>query len=183
MKRILENGFFILSIPILIPYSFCAFLFFLIFFPVGFFENFVPFLVGSSYGVVIAYCYKIVPFLILITFPNLLKISKDEISLHRIYCSSEFYFFKNILIKRVLSILFIGAFIVFSYIFNAFEIPSILGSNIDKMPAVFVNDRLQEFGLNSLNMAYGSSLLYFFITLGFGLVFFLFYKIIKKVLF
>jgi len=179
----LNIWFLFLSIPILIPYSFCAFLMFLMFFPVGFFKDIMPFLVGTSYSIVIAYIYKIVPFLLLVTFPNLLKISKNEINLHKVYSSKSFHFFWYILIKRNFKVMFISLFVVFSYVFNAYEIPSILGSNIEKMPAIYVSELLGQYGINSTNYAYGSSLLYFLTTICFVPIFFLCYKIANKVLF
>ena len=159
----IKTWLFFLHIPILIPYSFCAFLMFMIFF---------PFLMGTSYIIVIAYTYKIVPFLLLISFSHLLKITKDEISLHKIYSDNSTHFFWNILIKRALKTIFIGLFVVFAYIFNAYEIPFILGSHIDKMPALYVYEKLGEFGLDSMKIAYASSLVYFLITLLFVLIFF-----------
>lgn len=176
----LKAWFLFVSIPILIPYSFCAFLMFLLFFPVGIIKDFMPFLVGTSYSVVIAYAYKIVPFFILISFPNLLKISQNEISLHKIYSSNSFNFFWSILMKRNLKVMFIGLFIVFSYVYNAYEIPSILGSNIDKMPAVYVSELLGEYGLNSVNYAYESSLVYFVVTLCFLPIFYFCYKVLQS---
>lgn len=179
-KQDLKIWFISISIPILIPYSFCAFLMFLMFFPVGLLKEFMPFLVGTTLGVVIAYTYKIVPFLILISFPNLLKISKNEINLHKIYSSKSFDFFWYILIKRNLSVMFIGLFVVFSYVFNAYEIPSILGSNIDKMPAVYVSEILNEYNPNALSIGYASSLLFFCATLLCINLFFLVYKFLKR---
>jgi len=175
-----KSWFFFICIPILIPYSFCAFLMFLMFFPVGFLKDFVPFLVGTSYSVVIAYTYKVIPFFILISFPNLLKISQNEINFHKIYSSNSFCFFWNILVKRNVSVLFIGGFIVLAYVFNAYEIPSVLGSNIDNMPAIFVNELLGQYGENSVNFAYASSLLYFVVTLGLAPFFFFSYKTIQR---
>ena len=178
-----KSWLFFLQIPILIPYSLCAFLFFLLFFPVGIAQEFIPFLVGTSYAVVIAYVYKIVPFFILVSFPNLLKITKDEIKLHKIYSDNTAQFFWKILIKRNLKVLFVAVFIVFAYIFNAYEIPSILGSNIDKMPSILVYEKLGEFNLNSLQIAYAHSLLYFAITLVFIPFFYFIYKIFQRIIF
>jgi putative spermidine/putrescine transport system permease protein len=179
----IKSWLFFLQIPILIPYSLCAFLFFLLFFPVGYSQEFMPFLVGTSYAVVIAYIYKIVPFFILVSFPTLLKITKDEINLHKIYSNSTAHFFWKILVKRNLEVLFVAIFIVFAYIFNAYEIPSILGSNIDKMPSVLVYEKLGEFSLNSLQIAYAHSVLYFIITLLFIPLFYIMYTFFKRVIF
>lgn len=179
-KKELKNWLFFLQIPLLIPYSFCAFLIFLMFFPSGFLQDFMPFLVGTTWAIVIAYVYKIVPFLLFISFPNLLKIKKDEIKLHKIYSNNSNHFFHKILLRRNLKILTIGIFIVFAYILNAYEIPSILGSNIDKMPAVLIYERLGEFSLDSMKISYASSLICFFISLCFIPLFFLVYKLIKK---
>lgn len=169
-----KKWIFFLHIPILVPYSFCAFLMFMIFF---------PHLMGTSYLIVIAYTYKIAPFLLLICFPNLLKITQDEINLHKIYSDNSSHYFWKILIKRNLKVISIGLFVVFAYIFNAYEIPFILGSNIDKMPALYVFEKLGEFGLDSVKIAYASSMIYFFITLLCALVFYITYKIIKKLVF
>lgn len=179
-KKELKNWLFFLQIPLLIPYSFCAFLLFLMFFPTGFLKDFMPFLVGTTWAIVIAYIYKIVPFLLFISFPNLLKIKKDEIRLHKIYSDNSNHFFYKILLRRNLKIMFVGIFIVFSYMLNAYEIPSILGSNIQKMPAVLVYERLGKFALDSIRIGYASSLICFFITLCFMPVFFFIYKLIRK---
>jgi len=179
----IKNYFFFLSIPLLIPYSFCALLFFMLFFPVGVFQDIFPFLVGTSTAVVIAYVYKIISFFLLVSFPNLMKISNEQINLHKMYSSNSFHFFWNIVIKRDLKLLYIAIFIVFAYILNAYEIPSILGSNTEKMPAVYVSELLGEFGINSLNIAYATSFVYFFVTLCFIPILFISYKISKKVFF
>lgn len=179
-KQDLKAWFLFTTFPVLIPYSFCAFLMFLMFFPVGYLKEFMPFLVGSTLSLVIAYAYKVVPFLILVSFPNLLKISKNEIKLHKIYSSKSFDFFWYILMRRNLKVIFIALFIVFSFVFNAYEIPSILGSNIDKMPAVYVNETLHTYSLNSINQAYASSMLFFGITLFFIPLFYLSYNTTKR---
>ena len=179
----IKKYFFFLSIPLLIPYSFCALLFFILFFPVGVFQDIFPFLVGTSTAVVIAYVYKIISFFLLVSFPNLLKIKNEQINLHKMYSENPFHFFWNIVVKRDLKFLYIAIFVVFAYILNAYEIPSILGSNRDKMPAVYVSELLGEFGVNSLNIAYATSFVYFLVTLCCIPIFLIFYKISKKVLF
>lgn len=179
-KKEIKNWLFFLQIPLLIPYSFCAFLIFLMFFPTGFLKDFMPFLVGTTWAVIIAYIYKIVPFLLFISFPTLLKIKNDEIKLHKIYSNNSSHFFFRIVLRRNLKIFFLGIFIVFTYMLNAYEIPSILGSNIDKMPAVLVYERLGEFSLDSVKIAYASSLICFFLSLCFIPIFILIYKLIKK---
>lgn len=179
----IKKFFFFLSIPLLIPYSFCALLLFMLFFPVGAYRDFFPFLVGTSTAVIIAYVYKTISFFLLVSFPNLLKISNDEINLHKIYSSNSFYFFWNILVRRNLKTLFVAIFVVFSYILNGYEIPSILGSSIDKVPALYVSELLGEFGVNSLNIAYATSFVYFAVTLCCIPIFFVCYIVTKKVLF
>jgi len=170
----IKNWLFFLHIPILIPYAFCAFLMFMIFFPR---------LIGTDHIVVITYTYKIVPFLILISFPTLLNITKDEINLHKINSNNTNHFFWNILIRRVYKTLFIGLFVVFAYVFNAYEIPFVLGSHIDKMPALFVNEKLGMFEMNSTRVAYASGLIYFLINTVFVFFFYIVYKVSKKAMF
>gem|GEM_PF-6315980 len=91
-------------------------------------------------------------------------------------------FFFKILLRRNLKVYIVGIFVVFSYIFNAYEIPYILGSNLHKMPAVLVYEQLSEFGEHSMQKAYFMSFAYFILVLFFLPLFFILYKILKKVL-
>lgn len=173
---------FIFQIPIFLPYAFCAMLFFLLFFPVGIFADIMPFLLGSSTAVVIAYTYKVSAFLLFISLPSFLHVKKDEIKFHMLYSDNLKKFFFKILLRRNLKVYIVGIFVVFSYIFNAYEIPYILGSNLHKMPAVLVYEQLSEFGEYSMQKAYFMSFAYFILVLFFLPLFFILYKILKKVL-
>jgi putative spermidine/putrescine transport system permease protein len=155
-------------------------LFFLLFFPSGIFSEFIPFLLGTSSGIIIAYSYKVSAFLLFISIPNLLHVKENEILLHRLYSDSLKSFFVKILLRRNLKIYILGSFIVFAYIFNAYEIPYILGSNIEKMPSVFVYEQLSEFGMESVQKAYLMSFIYFIFTLLFVPVFLLIYQILTR---
>lgn len=181
-KKNISFWVFFFQIPIFLPYAFCAMLFFLLFFPVGVFADFMPFLLGSSKAVIIAYTYKVSAFLLFISLPTLLQIKQDEIKLHQLYSDNLAKFFFKILLKRNLGVYTVGIFIVFAYIFNAYEIPYILGSNLEKMPAILVYEQLNEFGLESMQRAYFMSFVYFILVLFFLPLFFIVYRILKKVL-
>lgn len=181
-KQNISFWIFFFQIPIFLPYAFTAMLFFLLFFPVGIFADFMPFLLGTSKAVIIAYTYKVSAFLLFISLPALLQVKQNEIKLHQLYSDNLRKFFFKILLKRNLGVYIVGIFIVFAYIFNAYEIPYILGSNLEKMPAILVYEQLNEFGLQSMQKAYFMSFVYFVLVLFFLPLFFVCYKILKKVL-
>lgn len=182
LKKDISLFVFYFQIPIFLPYALVAMLFFLLFFPLGFLSDFIPFLLGSSTAIIIAYSYKVSAFLLFISIPNLLHVDKNEILLHRLYCDSLKSFFIRILLRRNLKIYMLCIFIVFAYIFNAYEIPYILGSNLDKMPSVLVYEQLNEFGMDSVQKAYTMSFAYFVLTLLFLPIFYLVYQVLKRLL-
>lgn len=177
----IENWILAFTLPLFLPYAFCAFLFFLIFFLVSTIDEF-PFLLGSVFAVVIVYIYKVVPFLLFVALPSLIRVKKEEILLHTLYSKSTLLFFTNIFIKRDLKNFFIAFFIVFAYVINAYEIPAIVGSSVDKMPALFTYELFHEFSIGSIQKAYASSILYFVGTLFFLPIFYLTYKFTQRVL-
>ena len=177
----IKKWIFLLSLPILIPYALTAFLFFLIFFTFSD-SSFFPFLLGTPTAMILAYIYKVVPFLLLVGTPSLFRLKKSEVFKHQIYSDDAFLFFKTIFLKRDLANFFVGFFIVFAYVINAYEIPAILGSSIEKMPASFTYDLFQEYELFSLQKAYASSILFFILSLFFVPIFFMAYKILKRIL-
>jgi len=173
-KKDISIWILFLQLPIFIPYALSAFLFFLILF---------PHFVGGSFAIVVAYLYKTVPFLLLLLLPYLFNIKKDEINLHKMYSDKKFIFFWNIIIQRGLKSLFIGAFIVFFYIINAYEIPYILGSYLDKMPSILVHEKFLEFGLNTVEESYSLSFVFMFLSICFIPLFWISFKIFKRVAF
>jgi len=170
------------QIPLFLPYALVAMLFFLLFFPMGYLSNFIPFLLGSSSAIIIAYSYKVSAFLLFISLPNLLHVKPNEIKLHRLYSQSLKSFFIKIVLRRNLKTYMLGCFIIFAYIFNAYEIPYILGSTLEKMPAVLVYEQLAQFGMESMQKAYFMSFAYFVLTLLFLPLFYLLHYAFKRVL-
>jgi len=181
-KKNISLFIFYFQIPLFLPYALVAMLFFLIFFPMGYLSDFIPFLLGSSSAIIIAYSYKVSAFLLFISLPNLLHVKPNEIKLHRLYSDSLRSFFIKIVLRRNLKTYMLGSFIVFAYIFNAYEIPYILGSTLEKMPAVLVYEQLSQFGMDSMQKAYFMSFAYFVLTLLFLPFFYLFYYTFKRVL-
>lgn len=173
---------FFLQIPLFIPYAFCALLFFVLFFSLGTSSEVLPFLLGAPEGVIMAYVYKVTPFLLLICMPHLILLKQDEINLHTIYSANSFLFFYKILLKRVLKVYFLGSFIIFAYVLNAYEIPFILGENSNKMPSILVYEQSTQLGALSLQKAYMMSLTYFVLALLFMPLFYFFYALLKRVL-
>lgn len=169
-KKDIKKWILFLQIPIFIPYALSAYLFFLLFF---------PYLIGSSVAIILAYTYKTVPFLLLLFTPYLLSMKDDEINLHKMYSNKRFIFFWKILTKKALLALFVGAFIIFFYVFNAYEIPYILGSYLDKMPSILVNEKFSQLS-SFISNGYSFSLVFICFSLCFVPLFFLIYLFVKR---
>lgn len=141
----------ILTVPVLFPYIVAAFCMGMLLtqsgilariaYKIGFIKEMSEFpeLVNDKkgIGIIIAYLWKTVPFMILMLYPILEKIKDKWYDLGKIYKASEFQFFRYLVFPMIKNAFMTGLFIVFAYSFSAFEIPYFLGRTYPKTLSVY----------------------------------------------
>ncbi len=138
------------EIPMLFPYVVAAYMIFLIFSPSGWLSRILynlgmidameqfPILVNDSFGwgIILAYVWKMSPFMVVMLYPLLLKIEKNWLDVGRVLGASKIAFFKEVVFPMLVDPLKIIIFIVFSYSLLDYEIPYMLGVTYPKTLSV-----------------------------------------------
>lgn len=149
LNRYIEIELFnkIISFPILIPYISCAYGITLLLLK-------LPTLLGIDFkkfindelgvGIILAYVWKITPFMLFITIPILTKASKKWEKLRLIYNISEWEYFKGVILPLILPSLNIGIFLVSTYLYSSYEVPYILGVSYPKTLMVWIMERYKK---------------------------------------
>ncbi|MBU3195722.1 ABC transporter permease subunit [Clostridium algidicarnis] len=139
------------QIPMLFSYLTCAYTMFLFLtqsgwvsilcYNLGFISDMseFPILVNdkNSIGIIIAYVWKTTPFIVLMLYPALLKVQDNWIQVAKIFGANIFKTFSEIVLPMLIAPLRTSAFIVFTFIFSAFEVPYLLGVTYPKILGVY----------------------------------------------
>lgn len=97
-----------------------------------------PVLTNEKKGIsiIVTYVWKTAPFIVLMSYPALLRINKKWIEVAKVFGIKKSRFFIEIVLPLLLPSIITSIFIVFSYIFSAFEVPYLLGVTYPKSLAV-----------------------------------------------
>lgn len=134
------------TIPMFVPYAVSGYLIVLLFSRTGWFSSFAyninlinnfnefPILVNDKFGwgIIFTYIWKTSPFIILVNFPILLRINKSWLDAAKIFGCKKNKFFFQVVLPIILPSLLSSVFIIFAFIFSAFEIPFLLGVTYPK---------------------------------------------------
>lgn len=137
----------IISFPILIPYISCSYGVTLLFLktPKLFGINFKNFINDEfGIGIILAYVWKITPFMLFMALPTLNKASKKWEKLRMVYNISEWEYFKGVILPLVLPNINIGLFLVLTYLYSSYEVPYILGVSYPKTLMVWIVERYKK---------------------------------------
>lgn len=132
----------IIQIPIVLPYIVSAYLMFLlltqsgfgsrVLYHAGLIEDMRSFfiLVHDSHGIgiVLAYWYKTIPFVVLMLLPTLLGIHPHYYEIASVYGADKWHFFRFVVLPSCATPLKISFLIIMGFILSDFEIPFLLGS-------------------------------------------------------
>ncbi|MCM3611167.1 sugar ABC transporter permease [Planococcus sp. MERTA32b] len=101
--------------------------------------NEFPVLVNDAFGwgIILAYTWKEVPFIMLMLYPVLARIQKSWRDVSRVYGAGTFRFIREIALPIMMPSWIIAVFIVFVFTFSAFEIPFLLGVTYPSMLPVY----------------------------------------------
>ena len=142
-----SNWKLLVWLPMLIPHFVAAYLISLLFSQSGLLSS-VFFQLGiisemsqfptlvydqSGFGIVLAYVYKSVPFVVLMLIPVFYEIDRRPNDVVKIFGGSRFDSFKLVEWPWLFPILLESGLILFAFIFSAFEIPFLLGVTDPKM--------------------------------------------------
>jgi ABC-type spermidine/putrescine transport system permease subunit I len=145
------------SIPLFIPYTLMALVLFLWFYPSGFIGSILPSLMGSTLALVLAYSIKTGAFLTIVGIPTLVSTKLNAWAQYRLYNGSLFGFFIHIIIPKLWTSMIIGMYVIHAYVLAAYEIPYLIGSRQNPMPAIIIHDTLNKLALDSAQKAYEMS--------------------------
>ncbi|WP_341202022.1 ABC transporter permease [Planomicrobium okeanokoites] len=98
-----------------------------------------PVLVNDPFGwgIILAYTWKEVPFVLLMVYPVLARIQKSWREVSRVYGAGNWNFIREIALPIMMPSWIIAVFIVFVFTFSAFEIPFLLGVTYPGMLPVY----------------------------------------------
>ncbi|GFR35732.1 ABC transporter permease [Thermobrachium celere] len=184
----------IYKIPVIVPHTIAAFLVFTIFsqsgflsrifFRLGFINNMVEFYPMTfdtkGIGVILAYVWKGAPFITLITYDILKKVSDTYSKAALNLGANNFQVFWYILFPLVLPTILLGFIILFTFSFGAYEIPYLLGPSKPKALPVLAYIYYKSVNLKDrpYSMVINVFIILFSLVLAF--LYILLNKIIKK---
>ncbi|KDR93975.1 putative spermidine/putrescine transport system permease protein [Peptoclostridium litorale DSM 5388] len=139
------------QLPMLFPYLVAGYVVFLMFSQSGWISRILfslgiisqmadfPALINDRWGIgiIIAYVWKTTPFVVLMLYPIILRVESGWIDAGRIFGFTRTGFFAEAVFPLIKPTLKVSAYIVFTFIFCAFEIPYLLGSTYPKALPVY----------------------------------------------
>lgn len=148
-----KNGKFlnkILKMPILLPYVVASYLILILFMQsgllsrlfihLGIIESFKEFPIFTNeergIGIIITYIWKSSPFIVMMSYPVLLRIQEKFDDLNYILGVGRKRFFIEVVLPLLGPSLIVSFFIILAFIFTSFETPYILGVTYPKSLAV-----------------------------------------------
>lgn len=180
-----------LHVPMLFPYIVAAYMASLIFQQSGFLSRLFyhlgwvqqiqafPVLVNDRFGwgMIIAYVWKTVPFMVLMLFPVLLKIQEGWYQVAQTLGANRMRFFMHIVLPMMERTWLVSVFIIFAFTFSAFEIPYFLGVTYPKTLSVMAYSLYTNGELSERPIAMAINVLLTIVTLSLG---YLSYKVYQK---
>lgn len=144
----------ILQIPLLVPHITAAYLIGLLFMKSGWISSLAyylglikniesfPSIVNdvNSFGIVITYIWKEVPFIMLMLIPIVQRIEASWLEVARIYGAFRKEFFKEVLLPLLVPTCVSSMLIVFAFTLADFEVPYFLGVTYPKFVSVYAYD-------------------------------------------
>ncbi len=139
------------QIPMLFPYLVAGYVVFLMFSQSGWISRVLfgvgiisqmgdfPALINDRWGIgiIIAYVWKTTPFVVLMLYPIILRIESGWVDAGRIFGFTRAGFFTEAVLPLIMPTLKVSAYIIFTFVFCAFEIPYLLGSTYPKALPVY----------------------------------------------
>lgn len=170
--------------PMLVPYIVAGYLVFLTFGQSGLISRLVyaidlssglsdfPILVNdpSGIGIVLAFVWKTMPFMILMLYPAMLSLDSKYLEMARLFGLKPTKYFWQILLPHMAPTIAFSSFIVFAYTLTSFEIPYMLGATYPKTLAVSAYQMYTGGSLDERHAALTMSLVLFVLSLGLGIL-------------
>lgn len=139
------------QLPLTIPHLVAGYVIVLLFMQSGLLSKFLatvgiideitefPVLVNDPFGwgIILAYTWKEVPFILLMVYPVLARIQNSWREVSRVYGAGNLSFIREIALPIMMPSWSIAVFIVFVFTFSAFEIPFLLGVTYPSMLPVY----------------------------------------------
>lgn len=190
-----QKKLLVYKIPLILPHIVAAFFIQLIFsksglissitYNLGIINNIASFpeIVYSpkGFGIVLAYIYKEVPFVIILQLANYSRINKELIVAAENLGAGKFMIFHKIILPNILPTINSTLIILFLYSLGAFEIPFLLGASRPEMIPVFIYNLYFNNNLNQRPLAMAAlTLLFIFSSIFIGLYYFISRKINTK---
>jgi putative spermidine/putrescine transport system permease protein len=94
----------------------------------------------KGYSIIITYIWKTTPFIILMIYPVFQRIQDNWKDVALVYGAGKRKFFLEIIIPLITPSFITSLFIIFAFIFSAFEVPYLLGVTYPKMLSVLSFD-------------------------------------------
>lgn len=190
-----QKKLLVYKIPLILPHIVAAFFIQLIFSKSGLLSSIAynlgiinsiasfPEIVYSprGLGIVLAYIYKEVPFVIILQLANYSRIDKNLIVAAENLGAGKFMIFHKIILPNILPTINSTLIILFLYSLGAFEIPFLLGSSRPEMIPIFIYNLYFNSNLNQRPLAMAAlTLLFIFSSIFIGLYYFVSRKINTK---
>jgi len=170
--------------PMLVPYIVAGYLVFLTFGQSGLVSRLMyalgiineisefPILVNDplGYGIVIAFVWKTMPFMVLMLYPAMLSLDNKYLEMARLFGLNPSKYFFQILIPHMAPTIAFSSFIVFAYTLTSFEIPYMLGATYPKTIAVSAYQMYTGGTLDQRHAALTMSLVLFILSLTLGIL-------------
>jgi putative spermidine/putrescine transport system permease protein len=122
-----------------------------------------------GWGIILTYVWKETPFIFLMLFPVLSRIHSDWFSVARLHGANLSRFIYNVIVPLLLPPLVIVSFIVFSFIFSAYEVPALLGVTYPKFLSVYGIELYQSINWTERQAGLVVHLSIAWITIGIGI--------------
>lgn len=94
----------------------------------------------KGYSIIITYIWKTTPFIILMIYPVFQRIQNNWKDVAYIYGADNKRFFIEIIIPLIMPSFIVSLFIIFAFVFSAFEVPYLLGVTYPKTLSVLSFD-------------------------------------------
>ncbi|WP_084245926.1 ABC transporter permease [Planomicrobium okeanokoites] len=137
-----------------------------------------PVLVNDPFGwgIILAYTWKEVPFVLLMVYPVLARIQKSWREVSRVYGAGNWNFIREIALPIMMPSWIIAVFIVFVFTFSAFEIPFLLGVTYPGMLPVYSFQLYTDGSLSDRPEALAVNIILALLTICLGLATYYFSK-------
>jgi putative spermidine/putrescine transport system permease protein len=174
----------IYQIPMFIPHVVGAYLVVLLFIQSGYISRFLyhtgalerlqdfPLLISDplGIGIILGYVWKETPFIILMLFPVLIKIREQWLTAAESLGASAVQSFIYVVMPLLSPPVLFSGYIVFSFVFTAYELPYILGSTFPKALSVLSLDWYQQGDLYARPLIMALNFVILFVLLGIGIL-------------